>query len=278
MKRGVREKVQAYADDVADVLDRQRIEVLVERLVNEMVVAPHNLAIDALGQRFEDEAPAHAQEATAPLRGALEQLAHAGGMHAQALGERPPDHRRRDGGLVVRPHNGRGGGHSPRDRRWTAGTLQLRRRRAGRGVALATGTRARDRGEAAVPRARVAWAARGRRDRRPDDDGAAGLVKRQGEAPAGLAARIPELARRVPPRPRAGQGSVNPLALSVPRGPWSQFGSERSNAAARPSATASPDSVGTNHRPPSRSARTTMRPSSKRRATRVSFAASRSTP
>jgi hypothetical protein len=51
--------------------------------------------------------------------------------------------------------------------------------------------------------------------------------------------------------------------------PRSQFGSERSNAAARPSATASPDSVGTSHRPPSASVRTTMRPSSTRRATRA---------
>ena len=60
--------------------------------------------------------------------------------------------------------------------------------------------------------------------------------------------------------------------------PMSQFGSERSKAAARPSATASPDSVGTNHRSPSGPARTTMRPSSTRHATRASFAASRSTP
>ena len=51
-----------------------------------------------------------------------------------------------------------------------------------------------------------------------------------------------------------------------------------SNAAARPSATASPDSVGTSQRPRSSSARRTIPPSSTRRATRASFAASRSTP
>jgi len=57
-----------------------------------------------------------------------------------------------------------------------------------------------------------------------------------------------------------------------------QFVSDRSNAAARPSATASPESVGTNRRAPSASAFTTIRPSSTRRATRPSFAASRSMP
>jgi len=73
--------------------------------------------------------------------------------------------------------------------------------------------------------------------------------------------------------------ALHPLVLEASgRASVSQFGCERSNAAARPSATASPDSVGTNHRPPSGSARTTRRPSSTRRATRVSFAASRSTP
>ncbi len=86
MVHGVHEKVQAYADEVADLLDKQRIEVLVEGLANEMVVESHNQAIDALGQHFEDEAAAHAQEAATPLRAALSALVQACEGHAQALG------------------------------------------------------------------------------------------------------------------------------------------------------------------------------------------------
>ena len=58
----------------------------------------------------------------------------------------------------------------------------------------------------------------------------------------------------------------------------SQRGSGMSNAAARPSATASPDSVGTSRRCPSGPSLTTRWPSAARRATRASFAASRSSP
>jgi hypothetical protein len=58
----------------------------------------------------------------------------------------------------------------------------------------------------------------------------------------------------------------------------SRLGSGMSNAVAMPSATASPDAVGASHRAPSGPACMTRWPSATRRATRASFAASRSTP
>lgn len=69
--------------------------------------------------------------------------------------------------------------------------------------------------------------------------------------------------------------AANRAGMDVERLPQSflgaRFGSDRWNAAARPSATAKAHSVGTNHRPPSAPARTTRWPSSTRRATRVSY-------
>jgi len=88
MDHAVRDKVQACVDEVADLLDHQRIEVLVEGLANETVVTPHNQAVDLLGRHFEEEAPGHAQQAVAPLRAALEQLVQGCDSHTHDLGER----------------------------------------------------------------------------------------------------------------------------------------------------------------------------------------------
>ena len=82
------------------------------------------------------------------------------------------------------------------------GDLQDRRRRAGAVPGVHPGHRRGARGAQAAPHPGLARAPAGRGGRGHDDDRGTRLVEREGEARAGLAAHLAELARRVRPRAR----------------------------------------------------------------------------
>lgn len=87
MEAAVREQLGDYCTEIEDLLDKERADVLVQRLANELLIHKHNEAVDLIEARFEvaprDEAPA-AMEA---LLEALQQLERLCGEHEQALGE-----------------------------------------------------------------------------------------------------------------------------------------------------------------------------------------------
>jgi methyl-accepting chemotaxis protein len=85
LAEGIREKSEAYATEIADILDNQRVGVLVQKLTNEMLIDSHNAAVDELGRHYETELPPAAEEELAPLRTALTELARLCGEQAGHL-------------------------------------------------------------------------------------------------------------------------------------------------------------------------------------------------
>ncbi len=85
LEEGVRAKTEAYASEIADLLDHQRVDVLVQRLANEMLIDSHNQAVDELGLHYEDELPPAAEEACTRLRTAVADLKQLCVEHQQVL-------------------------------------------------------------------------------------------------------------------------------------------------------------------------------------------------
>jgi methyl-accepting chemotaxis protein len=85
LAENIREKTQAYATEIADILDNQRVGVLVQRLTNEMLIDSHNAAVDELGLHYETEVPQAAAEGLARLRTAVDDLARLSAEHAGVL-------------------------------------------------------------------------------------------------------------------------------------------------------------------------------------------------
>lgn len=83
----VREQTGKYCEEIEELLDNERAEVLVQRLANEMLIAKHNAALDVLEQRFEQEPKDQAASAMEPLLDALQELERLCGEHEKALGE-----------------------------------------------------------------------------------------------------------------------------------------------------------------------------------------------
>ena len=106
-------------------------------------------------------------------------------------------------GIVSSTHiDDAAGGHARRPRARSARHLQHRRRRAGAVARVHPGDRRGPRGAEAAADPGLARPAVRRRRRGDDDDRGPRLVEREGEARAGLAADLAELAGRIPPRPR----------------------------------------------------------------------------
>lgn len=85
LDESLREKTSAYSTEIADILDNQRVGVLVERLTNEMLIDSHNAAVDQLGLHYETEVPQAAEEGLARVQEALTGLERVCGEHASAL-------------------------------------------------------------------------------------------------------------------------------------------------------------------------------------------------
>lgn len=95
LEKGSREATEKYAAEIEDILDSQRVEVLVRTLANEMLIGKHNEAIDALGQRFEEEVPGGLPDRLQPLAAALAELKDLCAQHQTALQQRAEDVRGR---------------------------------------------------------------------------------------------------------------------------------------------------------------------------------------
>lgn len=85
LDEALREKTGSYATEIADILDNERVSVLVERLTNEMLIDSHNAAVDQLGLHYETEIPDAADEALGRVREALAGLEKVCQEHAGAL-------------------------------------------------------------------------------------------------------------------------------------------------------------------------------------------------
>jgi methyl-accepting chemotaxis protein len=85
LAKDVQEKTEAYATEIADILDNQRVDVLVQKLTNEMLIDSHNAAVDELGLHYETEVPAAAEEQLARLRTAVDDLERLCAEHAGVL-------------------------------------------------------------------------------------------------------------------------------------------------------------------------------------------------
>ena len=79
------EKTEAYATEIADILDNERVGVLVKRLANEMLIASHNRAVDELGLHYETEIPEAGTEVLERVEQALSDLERLCAEHASAL-------------------------------------------------------------------------------------------------------------------------------------------------------------------------------------------------
>jgi len=88
VETGVREQTGKYCAEIEDLLDKQRVDILVQKLANEMLIWKHNEAIDVIEERFEKEPKEQAAEAMEPLLEALQELERLCGEHEQALGDK----------------------------------------------------------------------------------------------------------------------------------------------------------------------------------------------
>jgi DNA repair exonuclease SbcCD ATPase subunit len=95
LEKGSREATEKYAAEIEDILDNERIEVLVGALANEMLIGKHNEAIDALGRHFEEEVPDGFPDRLQPLGAAVAELKQLCAEHQAALHQRAEDVRGR---------------------------------------------------------------------------------------------------------------------------------------------------------------------------------------
>src|SRR5690606_3416164 len=136
-------------------------------------------------------------------RAAVRHLLRAGRVGADGRADpqaRDADRGQRQRRVVVHPPRRRRGRYRRGRGAGQRGPVQRRRRRPGAGGGVAAAPGRRGRREAAAARAGVARAAAGRGGRRALDDRGPRRVQREGEARAGLAAALEQLARRVPAR------------------------------------------------------------------------------
>src|SRR5262249_24850516 len=108
-----------------------------------------------------------------------------------------PGGRRRRRCVVLHPRRRRGRGNGQSDRARPPGRLQHRRRRSRAGRGVASLPRAATRRQGAEARTAVRRARVRRKDGRRDDDRIARCLQRQGQARAGVAAELSELAAGV---------------------------------------------------------------------------------
>ena len=94
-EKDAQEATEKYATEIGDILDNQRIEVLVRKLANEMLIGKHNEAIEVLGQRFEEEVPDALPERLQPLAAAVTELKELCAQHQAALQEKAEEVRGR---------------------------------------------------------------------------------------------------------------------------------------------------------------------------------------
>ena len=95
LEKSSREATEKYASEIGDILDNQRIDVLVRTLANEMLIGKHNEAIDVLGQRFEEEVPDALPERLQPLAAAVAELKGLCAEHQSALQQKAEEVRGR---------------------------------------------------------------------------------------------------------------------------------------------------------------------------------------
>ena len=95
LERDSRAATEKYASEIEDILDNQRISVLVRHLANDMLIGKHNEAIDVLGQRFEEEVPDALPDRLQPLAAAVTELKELCAQHQSALQQKADEVRAR---------------------------------------------------------------------------------------------------------------------------------------------------------------------------------------
>jgi DNA repair exonuclease SbcCD ATPase subunit len=80
------EQAQSYVAGVESTFN-EGIDVLVDELANDMLIEPHNQAIDGFMRKFTEEAKAQVAEALAPVRQAMEALGEVSHDEQEALGQ-----------------------------------------------------------------------------------------------------------------------------------------------------------------------------------------------
>jgi len=95
LEDGARVATATYANEIEDILDNQRVDVLVRTLTNEMLIGKHNDAIEVLGRTFEEEVPEGIEERLDPLVAAVASLKELCARHQEALQQRAEEVRGR---------------------------------------------------------------------------------------------------------------------------------------------------------------------------------------
>jgi chromosome segregation ATPase len=95
LEKNSREATGKYAAEIGDILDNQRVDVLVRTLANEMLVGKHNEAIDVLGRQIEEEVPDALPDRLQPLTAAVAELKELCAQHQSALQEKAGEVRAR---------------------------------------------------------------------------------------------------------------------------------------------------------------------------------------
>lgn len=95
LEKDSRQATGKYAAEIADILDNQRVDVLVRTLANEMLIGSHNDAIEEVGQRIEEQIPDGLPDRLQPLAAAVAELKELCGQHKGALQQKAAEVRAR---------------------------------------------------------------------------------------------------------------------------------------------------------------------------------------